>query len=568
MAAVASLTAVGVKGSDVYTVEGLGSNLLALSVKAVRGAEQNDLLNLVEQLLADPQDSVKRDLIVLAFQTRDIRGGKGERAVFHTIVERILTKLPSLTGYLLPLVPEYGSWKDIFTLAKNLPSLRDEVFKVAAAQLKTDEVAVERGETSKLSLVGKWAPREGNKDDALAREFAAYLSMDPVRCPKSRAAAMASYRRRVAALNRALKTVETFECSGRWDEIEPKRVPARARQLKLHAYLNEKKPTLRGGEPVLRHPDDAKRMACREHFQEYLRAAAAGKVTISGAKTLYPHEVVERALRAHSEDEKNSLNAVWTQMVSAAAAGGGLGSSIAMCDFSGSMHGTPYWVSMAMGLLIAAVNSGPFRGKFLGFSTDPEWLTVDPMTPLTHQLPRLNTGGCQGLSTDFQKAMDKVLGTLKAARTPPGEEPKNLIVITDMGFDAACGSNEVSAYTNNTYRHHVKTAPWQTHIQAIRESFRRAGEDMWGDSAAWQPPRIVIWNVAASYTNDFHAQADTDGVIMLSGWSPSLFKVLCEEGPRVMNPMDALRAQLDDVRYDAVREAFERWRSSGWRGVA
>ena len=85
----------------------------------------------------------------------------------------------------------------------------------------------------------------------------------------------------------------------------------------------------------------------------------------------------------------------------------------------------------------------------------------------------------------------------------------------------------------------------------IREAFKRAGEDMWG--VPWTPPRIVIWNVAATCA-DFHATADTEGVIMLSGWSPSLFKVLTEEGARVQNPMEALRVILDSERYDLVRQ--------------
>jgi hypothetical protein len=92
----------------------------------------------------------------------------------------------------------------------------------------------------------------------------------------------------------------------------------------------------------------------------------------------------------------------------------------------------------------------------------------------------------------------------------------------------------------------------------IHEAFKRAGEDIWGlledgGLGGWTPPRIVIWNVSAS-CSDFHATADTEGVIMLSGWSPSLFKVLTEEGARVQTPAEALRIQLDDARYEPIRE--------------
>jgi hypothetical protein len=101
------------------------------------------------------------------------------------------------------------------------------------------------------------------------------------------------------------------------------------------------------------------------------------------------------------------------------------------------------------------------------------------------------------------------------------------------------------------YRHIVKTAPWQTHIQMIREAWRRAGEDMW--NLPFEAPRIVIWNLRAEY-KDFHATSDQEGVIMLSGWSPALFKVIQETRVEVMSPMAALRLQLDDPMYNVVRE--------------
>jgi hypothetical protein len=85
----------------------------------------------------------------------------------------------------------------------------------------------------------------------------------------------------------------------------------------------------------------------------------------------------------------------------------------------------------------------------------------------------------------------------------------------------------------------------------IREAFKRAGDDMWG--VPFVPPRIVVWNVAAT-SSDFHATADTEGVVMVSGWSPSLFKNLLTGDIRSMTPLEMLRIILDDERYQPVRE--------------
>jgi hypothetical protein len=161
----------------------------------------------------------------------------------------------------------------------------------------------------------------------------------------------------------------------------------------------------------------------------------------------------------------------------------------------------------------------------------------------------------QGTSTDFQKAMDLVLTQCKAKRVKPGQEPENLIVLTDMAWDQACGSAEQSFYTGNKYRNVVKTDGWQSHVEMIREAFKRAGEDMWGEGQGLKMPTIVIWNIAAT-CQDFHATATTPGVVMLSGWSPSLFKVLQSKGVVEMTPVKALKIQLDDTRYDLVRQRF------------
>jgi hypothetical protein len=147
--------------------------------------------------------------------------------------------------------------------------------------------------------------------------------------------------------------------------------------------------------------------------------------------------------------------------------------------------------------------------------------------------------------------MDLVLANIKRNRVRPGQEPENLIVITDMGWDQACASDQRSGYTGHSYRHIVKTGGWQTHIQMIREAFKRAGEDMWGVPLV--PPRIVIWNVAATST-DFHASKDEEGVVMIGGWSPSLFKNLLKGDIRSMTPMEMIRIILDDERYNLVRQ--------------
>jgi hypothetical protein len=92
-----------------------------------------------------------------------------------------------------------------------------------------------------------------------------------------------------------------------------------------------------------------------------------------------------------------------------------------------------------------------------------------------------------------------------------------------------------------------------------REAFKRAGEDMWGEGQGLKMPRLVIWNIASTSV-DFHAQAYPEGVVMLSGWSPSLFKSLqAGEEIKASTPLEMLRLQLDDERYNPVREGVRKF---------
>lgn len=74
-------------------------------------------------------------------------------------------------------------------------------------------------------------------------------------------------------------------------------------------------------------------------------------------------------------------------------------------------------------------------------------------------------------------------------------------------------------------------------------------------SSRLQGTRIIIWNLSASF-KDYHAKADTEGVVTVSGWSPSILKVLASGSLEVSTPYKVMRAALDAERYNAVRDAF------------
>ena len=571
-----SLTTVGTKGSDVYTATGVEDPRVALSVLLTRGADVNNIRSGIDAILKmeDKEQAIK-DVFVMAFQTRDVRGGKGERQVAYEMLKALLDtkEVSPLASDILDLVPEYGCWRDLFVLAQT--HAKERVLAITEHQFNNDQATLAGG---KVSLMAKHAPRE-DKYPEQYKALANKLFTDEPKFSRR----LKALRQALSAMNKVAHTVEVQMCAKQYKEIKPEEVPGRALQKYTKAFLNQPS-TFR--HPLHPRPSvDPDRVECAELFSEHFAKAAKGEAKLNGSKTVFPHELVkkivygmrlaksynksyryddseEEAVVLMPTEEKDALIGVWNQMVKDARTSGGLGRSLAMCDFSGSMQSsgsngdTPYWVSMALGLLISEVTTKEFEDVFLTFDSTPK-LHHLPKGDIFQRVASIGPIG-QGMSTDFQKAMDLVLERCKAMRVRPGQEPENLIVLTDMNWDQACASHEYSGYTGNTYRHHVKTDPWQTHVESIRESFKRAGEDMWGAGQGLTMPRIVIWNIAATST-DFHAKADTEGVVMLSGWSPSLFKVLQTEGVVIQTPYAALRCQLDDERYDPVRARVEAW---------
>jgi hypothetical protein len=543
----------GNKGSDVYC--STGDPRLDLSVNCVRNIAPGKLDAIMNAILALNTPQALEDAFVLAFHARNIRGGKGERDIFQTLFQTLYIKKPKIAQKCLPLISHYGCWNDLFEFAESAPDVAEHILSLTVEQFNKD-MATPEGQS--ISLLAKWAPRE-SKYPQLMKSLA-YMMYPTVKFHSSK---MKVYRKMVSRLNARLNTVEILMCDDRWDEINPETVPGRAGKLYNRAFLNlpSTHSSDRCNTLVYRKPDDPKRMACREHFTEHYAKAAEGKAKIHGANTLFPHEVVKQVIQNNqTDDEKNHLRGVWRGFVEKLQKAGGLGRSIFMSDFSGSMQSssagdTPYWVSMALGILGSETCAEEFKNKLMTFDSTPKWHTFPEGADIFDKVQSIRRSGTGvGLSTDFQKAMDLVLETLKTQRVRPGQEPENLIVLTDMNWDAACGSSEASHFTGNRYRHAVKTEGWQTHVEIIKEAFKRAGEDMWGVGQGFVPPRIVIWNLAASLQTDYHAQADVPGVAMLSGWSPTQFEVLQKEGPRQLTAMEILRLELDDAKYDCVRD--------------
>lgn len=536
-------TKAGVKGSDVYTEAGVGDSRVVLFQQLVRGLDRKEIRRI---LYKAPEEHLV-DYLVMAFQTRDVRGGKGEKALFYEMLDVLFVRRPDWIVPVVELIPTYGYWKDLWVMYERMwiadetngKAVRLAINALVKRQFEADLAA------EAPSLLAKWLPREKSANRKLARRFAGFLfghmegandraeqSSDRSAQPAKPAAdddKLAAYRKAVAALNKKLATVEIAMCGAAWREIKPGTVPGRCLLKNRKAFLLQHKRA-----KLVAHLED--RIACRDRFVAHITGGGA----VKGAGVVYPHEIVARLLGGADPDEQALLEGQWASIRTAAA--GGFRRIVPLCDFSGSMNGTPLLVSLALGILISEIASPAFKDHILGFDSNPSWISFKDCGSLKEKID-WGLQHAQGTSTDFQAACDLVLKRLVECAVPADEAPEDLLVFTDMGFDQACDAGLRSGFTGNSYGHVVKSAVWQTHCQMIRTAFEAAG---------YRAPRIIIWNLRAAY-KDFHAKAEEEGVLLLSGWSPAVLKIIQSGGVKIQTPYEAVRAVLDDERYDAVR---------------
>jgi hypothetical protein len=546
----------GVNGADVYTEKGVGNYLVTLFTMLNRGLNFTYIHDHVKAVCDADKEyynqggysqqgphatwEAVRDLFVMAFQTRDVRGGKGERKLFYNFFLALRKIDQATTTELLPLIPEYGCWRDLWELMHMVPELEWAILEVAKKQFEKDYDYLVAGEANKMSLLAKWLPREGSGTyPGAAQKIAKTLFPNE----KSERKRIILYRKKVSAMNKALKTVEVNMCGRSWASITPDAVPGRCLKLHKKAFLNE--PKGKSKDEELRYPDNLDRQECRQHFLDFIESVKKGEKKAKGADVVMPHELVEPLVHKNLGENEIEINqAQWNSIREKTLELGGLGKCVPMCDFSGSMDGTPKLISLALGILISEINHSAFRDHILSFDAEPKWHSFAGLDTLDKKIFSISGNLGHGLNTNFYKACMSILQKMKEHRVPVGEEPEDLIVLTDMGFDAASRENH--------YYDRRNTPEWESQLTMIRDEFKRVGEEVWGEGQSWKPPRIVIWNLRAEF-NDFHAKANQEGVVQLSGWSPSMLKALQTGGVQIQTPYEGMRQILDNPRYDPVR---------------
>ena len=437
-------------------------------------------------------------------------------------------------------VHPYGSWKDIKYLYKffqdnsNLASSSSEQLISYGIELMNEQLRQDFDLTPsrKPSLAAKWVPREKSQfSDLFTRMaieyFPHYLETSKTEAARNKAISKAKmdYRKIISGLNRQLDTVQIKQCANLWSEIDPENQTSITMHKQKKAFLNLKA----DGEQRTELED---RIICANHFEEFVAKASRNECEIKG-KRIGLNDFTKEALKlidAGNIDgpEAQILNAQW---VNNSLETGALGKMIAMVDVSGSMDGEPLHAAIALGIRVA--EKSMLGKRVLTFSALPRWINLDVNNNFIEMVKNVNNANF-GLNTNFSKALMMILDAIVANQMSAEDvEDMVLAVFSDMQIDEA------------------KSEEDNTMMELIEGRYACAGIKVCGKP--YKMPHILFWNLRS--TSGFPTLSLQKNASMMSGFSPALLNLFCDEGLTSLQsctPWSLLIKALSNDRYKVL----------------
>ncbi|EEF46336.1 hypothetical protein RCOM_1486950 [Ricinus communis] len=201
-----------------------------------------------------------------------------------------------------------------------------------------------------------------------------------------------------------------------------------------------------------------------------------------------------------------------------------LKNSIAICDVSDKMIGTPMEASIALGLLVSELSEKAWKGKIITFSANPTLQVIkgDSLLEKTEFVRNMDWGE----SSNFQKVFDLILQVAVEGKLKEDEMIKRVFVFSDMEFDTA------------------SSTPNETDYQVILKKFSDKG---YGKVI----PEIVFWNLRQSKATP--VLATQKGTALVSGFSKNLMKLFLDrDGEGDIDPVSIMEAAISGEEYQTL----------------
>jgi hypothetical protein len=276
------------------------------------------------------------------------------------------------------------------------------------------------------------------------------------------------------------------------------------------------------------------RIRCAEHFEEFVAKARQNECAIKG-KRIGLNDFTKEALNLINASNINGteadiLNAQWLNNSSQT---GALGKMIAMVDVSGSMDGDPLHAAIALGIRVA--EKSMLGKRVLTFSALPTWVNLDGYDSFVKMVNKVNQSDF-GLNTNFSKALMLILDAIVANKMAAVDvEDMVLAIFSDMQIDEAKNRGDDN----------------DTMMEFIERQYSEAGIKVCGKP--YKTPHILFWNLRS--TSGFPTLSLQRNASMMSGFSPALLNLFCDEGLTALqscSPWSLLTKALSNERYNVL----------------
>ena len=405
-------------------------------------------------------------------ETERVQKGQGNRSEFRAGLLFLAERYPTVLYANLGLVPSVGTWKDLWH-AQVLPHLdHQKVYELINLGLH-DEYHRE--------LLAKYLPRIRSRSNTynarhtalnqFARGLVKFLGWTEVQY------------RRFKSSGRAHQFQRTMS-AGEWEALNFNAIPGRA----LHALVNN-----RGRTDKL---TTLERHGLTDRYVDWISSQPVAKFTG------YVYELMAQVAHNATTAQRLTVDRQFDGLIELARKDQSITENVwCALDTSGSMmapvaNTTAFDICLSLGIYFSTLNEGAFQDHVIMFDNQSK---VKQLTgTFSDKVTQLRSATTAWGSTNFQSVIDEIVRIRRTRpEVPVSDFPTTLLVVSDMQFNPVGGNRE-------------------TNYEAAMRKLRAVGlPDM----------RIVWWHVT-DRTQDFPAQLNDKGVVLIGGFDGAIISTL------------------------------------------
>ena len=505
--------------------------LLSLYFQLTQNIPLDYLNTLLDECMKYASTNMIVDLIIITFNIRDYHHGKGLKYAFRKLYIYLYNNgYPRTMKMLLPLIKDFGTWKDYNHLAleflesKNM-NMVHEILKVIKEQILADkneyDLSIKENRKPNLSFAEKYSPRENKKFDVLSKILANKLFPNDKR-------RLILYRKLVAKLNKQIDTVEIKMCNRNFSKINPNEIPFKSRLKYIKSFLNL------NNTDGLRFPSNEDRNLCRENFINIIPKTKENRITFK--------QLINKVTNPNlNQKDKNIVNKGWNEIISTYLKNNNSLNLFPIIDISNTNNILSN-IANVLGVIISELNSEKFRNKIYKLTNNFSFFEFTPNETLLEKLDKLNKSENFNSLDNIEKIFDSILKIAIENQLKDIEIP-NIIIISDMSLAD-------------------KAIDFESLYIKLYSKFFNEGVKAIG--FPWSIPKVKFWNLDTKDDTETVKTLNISNIIEYNGYSQILFehiifgKELASESKKVITCSEVFRNFISRNEYNCVRKILSK----------